>query len=76
MGKRREIEYGIIVSEIREPRKFWPQFEVNFIVGFASAVLFAELLIVAEFFVLKDTSTHIGSQLRNNIEERDNGQEH
>lgn len=74
--KRREIEDGIIVSEIRESRKFWPQFGVSFIGGFASAVLFAALLIVAAFFVLKDTSAvQIGTQLRNNFEESGNGQE-
>lgn len=75
--KRREIEDGIIVSEIRESTKFWPQFGVSFIGGFVSTVMFAALLIVAAFFVLNDTSAaQIGSQLRNNFEEIGNGQEH
>ncbi len=73
--KRREIEDGIIVTEIRESRKFWPQFGVNFIGGFASAVVFAALLILVAFFVFEDASpTQIGAQLRNNLEEIGNGQ--
>lgn len=74
--KRREIEEGIVVAEIRESRRFWPQFGVNFIGGLTSAIVFAALLILAAFFVLKDTSpTQIGIQLRNNIEEIGNDQE-
>jgi hypothetical protein len=73
--KRREIEEGIVITEIRESRKFWPQFGVNFIGGFASAVVFAALLILVAFFVFEDASpTQIGAQLRNNIEEIGNGQ--
>jgi len=74
--KRREIEEGIMVAEIRESMRFWPQFGVNFIGGLTSAVVFAALLILSAFFVLKDISpTQIGVQLRNNIEEISNGQE-
>lgn len=74
--KRKEIESGIIVSEIRESKKFWPQFGVNFAGGLASAFVFAAILIFAAFLVLNDTSAaQIGSQLRNNIEETLNGQE-
>jgi len=74
--KRREIEEGIVVAEIRESMRLWPQFGVNFIGGLTSAVVFAALLILSAFFVLKDISpTQIGVQLRNNIEEISNGQE-
>ncbi len=53
---RREIEQGIVVGEIREMRKFWPQFGVNLAGGFVSALLFAALLAIVAFFVIKDTS--------------------
>jgi hypothetical protein len=57
---------GIVVQEIRETKKFWPQFGVNLAGGFASATLFAALLILIAFFVLNDISpvqigTNIGS---------------
>ncbi len=66
-GKRKEIEEGIVVAEIRESRRFWPQFGVNFIGSITSAIVFAALLIVAAFFVLNDTSpAQIGMQLKNN----------
>ena len=74
--KRREIEESIVVNEIRESRRFWPQFGVNFIGGFASAVVFGALLILIAFFVFEDVSTtQIGVKLRNNIEEIGNGQD-
>lgn len=67
-GKRKEIEEGIIIAEIQNSRKFWPQFGVNFIGGLTSAFVFAALLIIVAFFVLNDTSaSQLGSQLRNNI---------
>ena len=53
---QKEIEEGIIVGEIREIKKFWPQFGVNLAGGFVSALLFAALLTIMAFFVLNDTS--------------------
>ena len=74
--KRKEIEEGIIVGEIRESRKFFPQFGVNFLGGFASTIVFTALIIILAFFVLNDTSgTQLAAQLKNNLEDRTNGEE-
>ncbi|VUD69375.1 hypothetical protein TDB9533_04742 [Thalassocella blandensis] len=74
--KSTKIEEGIIVSEIRESRRFWPQFGVNFIGGLAASVVFAALLILLAFFVLNDTSpAEIGSHLKHGLEEGNHGQE-
>jgi len=74
--KNNEIEEGIIVSEIRESRKFWPQFGVNFAGGFVASIVFAALLIVVAFFVLHDTSpAEIGANLKHNLKEGIYGQE-
>jgi hypothetical protein len=53
---RKEIENGIVVGEIRELKKFWPQFGVNVAGGFASALLFAAILTLVAFLVFNDTS--------------------
>lgn len=53
---RKEIEQDIIVGEIRDLKRFWPQFGVNLAGGFVSALLFSLLLIIFAFFVLNDTS--------------------
>lgn len=53
---RKEVEEGIIVGEIKELKRFWPQFGVNLAGGFASALLFAALLTLVAFLVLNDTS--------------------
>lgn len=72
--QQRSIEEGIIVSEIRSLKAFWPQFGVNFAGGFTSAVLFAALLIVVAIFVLKDTSpAEIGHEIGQQLEEQKNG---
>ena len=51
-----EMEEGIIVGEIRELKKFWPQFGVNLAGGFVSAVLFAVILILFAFIFYIDPS--------------------
>ncbi len=51
-----EMQRGILVNEIREIGKFWPQFGVNVAGGFASALLFAALLGLLAFLVFNDTS--------------------
>jgi len=53
---KKEIQQSIIVSEIRASNKFWPQFGVNLAGGFASAVVFAALLVLMAIFVFNDTS--------------------
>lgn len=60
-----ELREGLIISEIRETKKFWPQFGVNLAGGFVSALLFGALLSIVAFFVLNDTSpVEIGKELR------------
>ncbi len=54
--ERREVSEGVIVSEIRLARRFWPQFGINVAAGFASALVFAAVLAVVAFFVLTDPS--------------------
>lgn len=44
------------MGEIKDLRRFWPQFGVNLAGGFFSALLFALFLMVFAFFVLNDTS--------------------
>ena len=53
---RKEVEQDIIVGEIRASNRFWPQFGVNFAGGFASAFIFAALLVLMALFVFNDTS--------------------
>ncbi|ARN76353.1 hypothetical protein BST96_09450 [Oceanicoccus sagamiensis] len=61
---QKEIEEGVIVGEIQEIKKFWPQFGVNLAGGFISTLLFAALLTLVAFFVYNDTSpVEIGSKL-------------
>jgi hypothetical protein len=55
-GHRKEIETGIVVGEIRQLGKFWPQFGVNVAGGFVSALLFAAILAIVAFLVFNDTS--------------------
>ena len=74
--QRREIEQGIVVDEIKELKRFWPQFGVNLAGGFASALLFAALLVLVTFFVLSDTSpVEIAKQFRHEMEAVEDGQE-
>ena len=73
---QKEVEESIIVSEIRDIKRFWPQFGVNFAGGFASAVIFAALLVLVAFFVINDTSpVKIGEKIGNKTENISNGQE-
>lgn len=74
--QRKEVSEGIVVAEIRELRRFWPQFGVNFAGGFASALLLAALVTVVAFLVLNDASpVEIGQELRNDLEVIENGEE-
>lgn len=69
--QQRSIEEGIIVSEIRGLKAFWPQFGVNLAGGFISAVLFAALLTVVAVIVLQDASpAEIGREIGQQIEEK------
>jgi len=64
----KDTEEGIIVGEIREIKKFWPQFGVNLAGGFTSALLFAILLTIFAFLFFNDTSpVEIGEQLKSRV---------
>lgn len=74
--QRKDIEQSIIVKEIQEIKKFWPQFGVNLAGGFVSALLFATLLTIVAFFVINDTTpVKIGTMLHKNVEVSENGTE-
>lgn len=51
-----EVYESALMEEIKSTKKFLPQFGINIAGGFASAILFAALLILAVFFVNNDTS--------------------
>lgn len=53
---RKQIEESVIVCEIRDMKRFWPQFGVNLAGGFISSLLFALLLVAIAVIVLKDPS--------------------
>ena len=53
---RRQVEESIIVSEIRDLKRFWPQFGVNLAGGFISSLLFALVLVAIAVIVIKDPS--------------------
>jgi len=72
--QEKQIQESIIVAEIRELKKFWPQFGVNLAGGFVSALLFAALLVLVAFFVINDASpVEIGAELREQTEESNDG---
>ena len=59
-----EIKEDVVIEEIRELKRFWPQFGVNLVGGFVSAILFAALLVFVAFLVFNDTSPiQIGSHI-------------
>lgn len=68
----KETVEGIVVGEIRELKKFWPQFGVNIVGGFASSILFAALLTILAYLVLNDSSpVEIGAKIGVHSEEKD-----
>lgn len=68
---RKEIQEGVIVSEIKKLGSFWPQFGVNLAGGFCSALLFAAFIIIMAYLILNDTSpVEIGKNLKPHVEEK------
>ncbi len=70
---QKEIETDIIVGEIRDLKKFWPQFGVNLAGGCASALLFAAFLTFFAFLVYYDASPvnigkNLGHQLNQSVQ--------
>lgn len=53
---RKQIEESVIVGEIRDLKRFWPQFGVNLAGGLISSVLFALLLVAIAVIAIKDPS--------------------
>ena len=53
---RREIEREAIVQEIRQGRRFFPQFGVSVAGGLVSALLFAAILAILALFIFFDPS--------------------
>ncbi len=71
---RREIEEGMIIGEIRELKRFWPQFGVNLAGGLMSALLFALTLSLLAFILFNDVSPkEISTNIKDKIEESYNG---
>lgn len=60
----KETKEGIIVKEIRELKRFWPQLGINIVGGIASSLIFAALLVLMAFLILNDSSPiTIGAKL-------------
>ena len=55
---RKEIAQGIVVQEIEKLGRWWPQFGMNVVSGVVSSIVFAAILILLAFFVLKGPSTN------------------
>lgn len=53
---RRGIEQDVIVQEIRQGRRFLPQFGISVAGGVVSALIFAAILVVLAFLVFVDPS--------------------
>lgn len=71
---RKEIESGVLVSEIRDLKRFWPQFGVNLAGGLISSLLFALLLVALALILFKSPSPFdIANQIRSQSEFHNNG---
>lgn len=71
---RKEIESSILVNEIRDLKRFWPQFGVNLAGGFISSLLFALVLVALAFILFKSPSPiNIAKELSTQQEEHNHG---
>lgn len=69
-----EIKEGVLVGEIRDLKRFWPQFGVNLAGGFVSAILFACFLVLIAFVVFNDVSpVKIGAEFGHSLEVENHG---
>lgn len=74
---RKQVEESIIVSEIRDMKRFWPQFGVNLAGGFMASLLFALLLVAIAVIVVKDPSpVSLLEKYNNTSEVTSNGTKH
>jgi hypothetical protein len=63
------IEESIIVGEIKELKRFWPQFGVNLAGGFISSLLFALLLVaIAVIFINNPSPIDLVKKVQQNSE--------
>lgn len=53
---RKDVEHSALMGEIRQGRRFWPQFGLSVAGGIASSILFGSLLFLVAFLVLNDRS--------------------
>ena len=68
-GIREEILQGKIISEIKDIKKFGPQFKVSFFAGLASAILFSLMLTLVAVIALNDNfATSIATKVSNKLE--------
>jgi hypothetical protein len=65
---RKQVEESALIGELRQGRRFWPQFGANVAAGLTSSVLFGGLLFVIAFLVLNERSpVEIGASLRSSF---------
>jgi hypothetical protein len=65
---RKQVEESTLMGEMRQARRFWPQFGANVAAGLTSSVLFGGLLFVIAFLVLNERSpSEIGASLRSSL---------
>jgi len=66
---RKEIAQGIVVKEIQKLGRWLPQFGMNVVGGLVSSIVFAAILILLAFFVLRGPSTNdIATNLKQQLE--------
>lgn len=71
---RKEIESSVLVNEIRDLKRFWPQFGVNLAGGFISSLLFALLLVALALILFKSPSPiDIANQVSSQPEAQNHG---
>lgn len=72
---REKIQESVIIGEIKDLKRFWPQFGVNLAGGFLSSVLFALLLVALAVIILNDTSpVNLSEKIKTQLEVTDNGE--
>lgn len=73
---RKEVEQSLLLGEIRQVRRFWPQFGLSIAGGLASSILFGALLFFIAFLVLNERSPiAIGASLQPSAAEEVNSHE-
>lgn len=72
---RKEIETSVIANEIRDLKRFWPQFGVNLAGGFISSLLFALVLVALALILFNSPSpTDIAQRIHSPMEVKTHGE--